>query len=130
MKKIGLISLAMVALLGFAVGLVRAAAPPQADIPDNVKQLFKNRCASCHSGRKPPHGLSWEPDKIAAAINAPSTEVVSLKIIDTANPDASYILKKVQGGKDITGRRMPPGRHLPPADLETLKAWVAGLKTN
>jgi len=128
MKKIGLICLAMVVLLGFTAGLVRAATQPQADIPDNVKQLFKNRCVSCHSGRKPPHGLSWEPDKIAAAINAPSTEVVSLKIIDTANPEASYVLKKVVGGKDISGRRMPPGRHLPAADLETLKAWLSSLK--
>ena len=130
MKKIALVSLAMLVLLGVAAVLVRASAGPQADIPDNIKQLFKKNCVSCHSGRKPPHGLSWEPEKVAAAIDAPSIELTSFKIIDTSNPDASYVLKKVLGGKEITGRRMPPGRHLSAADLETLKAWLSSLKKN
>ncbi len=57
-------------------------------------------------GKVPAQGLSWEPAKIAAAINAPSQEMPDLKIIDTASPASSYVLKKVRGDSGIKGTRM------------------------
>lgn len=113
-----------------AAVLVFAAAGAWAaeDIPEGVKTLIKQKCAVCHTGQRPPKGLSLIPGKIASAINAPSAEVPTLSIIDTANPEASYMLKKILRAGDIVGKKMPLGRTLKEADLETLKAWILGLK--
>jgi hypothetical protein len=115
-------------LLGLGMASGRAQSPGAKDIPPDVVQVIKKHCATCHTGPNPPKGLSLIPSKIAAAIDAPSREVFELKIIDTANPDAGYMLKKIMGAEGITGAKMPKGRTLPAADLEILKAWLLGLK--
>jgi mono/diheme cytochrome c family protein len=109
-------------------------APPQAknrpakEIPADVLKVFKASCASCHAGQKPPMGLSLVPGKIGAAIDAPSTEMPQLKLLDTANPEASYLLKKILGSGDISGAKMPGDEDLAEADLGILKTWILGLK--
>jgi cytochrome c2 len=99
-----------------------------AEVPENVKSVFRQRCAVCHKGVGAPKGLSWETDKISEALDAPSREVPGLKIIDTKAPEASYLLKKIRRESDITGRPMPPGKALAAEELQTLEAWLAGLK--
>ncbi|RPI97252.1 MAG: hypothetical protein EHM31_13835, partial [Candidatus Aminicenantes bacterium] len=66
--------------------LIVAVAGAWADdkVPGDVAALFQKRCAVCHKGKMPPQGLSWEPGRIAEAIDRPSAEVPELKIIDTA----------------------------------------------
>jgi len=97
------------------------------EVPDDVVSLFQKRCAVCHKGKMPPRGLSWEPARIAEAINKPSAEMPELKIIDTASPEDSYILKKVRrdGHK---GKPMPPLKALDADELKLLETWVLGLK--
>jgi mono/diheme cytochrome c family protein len=96
-------------------------------VPGDVVSLFQKRCAACHKGKMPPQGLSWEPARIAEAIDRPSAEVPELKIIDTASPEASYILKKVrrEGHK---GKPMPPLKALDADELQLLETWIMGLK--
>jgi mono/diheme cytochrome c family protein len=109
--------------------LIVAVAGAWADdkVPDDVASLFQKRCAVCHKGKMPPRGLSWEPARIAEAINKPSAEMPELKIIDTASPEDSYILKKVRrdGHK---GKPMPPLKALDADELKLLETWVLGLK--
>jgi hypothetical protein len=97
-------------------------------VPANVVSLFQKRCAVCHKGKMPPQGLSWEPARIAEAIDRPSREVPELKIIDTAAPEASYILKKIHRGEGIKGKPMPPPKALGAEELKLLEAWVLGLQ--
>lgn len=97
-------------------------------IPGNVVSLFQKRCAVCHKGKTPPQGLSFEPTQIAAAIDAPSREMPDLKIIDTAAPEASYILKKVRRESGIKGKPMPPPKALEADELKVLETWVLGLE--
>lgn len=111
-------------LLTVAVSSAWAAAK----VPGDVASLFQKRCAVCHKGKTPPRGLSWEPARIAEAIDKPSAEVPELKIIDTASPEASYILKKVRRENDIKGKPMPPLKALEADELKLLEAWVLGLK--
>ena len=96
-------------------------------IPGDVASLFQKRCAMCHKGKTPPQGLNWEPGRIAEAIDRPSAEVPELKIIDTATPEASYILKKIrrEGHK---GKPMPPLKALDTDELQLLETWILGLK--
>ena len=97
-------------------------------VPGDVVALFQKRCAVCHKGKTPPQGLSWEPTHITEAIDRPSREVPELKIIDSASPEASYILKKVHRESDIKGKPMPPMKALDDKELKLLEAWVLGLK--
>lgn len=116
---------AVVAAAALAVVLGAGAA---ADVPENVKTILRKNCAGCHKGNGAPKGLSWEPARIPEAIDAPSREVPALKVIDSATPEASYLLKKIRREKDIAGKPMPPGKALSAEELRVLEAWIAGLK--
>jgi len=118
-----MLSLCSVVLIMAAMG-----AWAQSKIPAEVASVFAKNCADCHHGKFPPQGLSWEAKKIEAAIDAPSREVPALKIIDTAAPESSYVLKKVRGERGIKGTRMPPGKALDPASLKILEDWIQSLK--
>ncbi len=100
----------------------------QDKIPGDVTTLLQKKCAVCHKGQYPPKALSWEPSRIAAAIDAPSQEVPELKIIDSAAPESSYILKKVRGESGIKGTRMPPTKALGADEIRVLETWIQGLK--
>jgi mono/diheme cytochrome c family protein len=103
--------------------------PPIGPLPSAVRAVFRQHCLDCHKGENPPRGLNLEPGRIAAAIEAASKEKPLLKIIDSANPNESYLLKKVRGDSDIVGSRMPFGeKALTPAKVEILKTWISGLK--
>ena len=121
MKRI--LSVLLVLMLAAAAG-----ARAQGKIPGNVVSLFQKRCAACHQGKSPAGGLSWEPAKIAAAIDAPSQQMPDLKIIDTASPESSYVLKKVRGESGIKGTRMPPTEALNAEEIKILETWIQGLK--
>jgi hypothetical protein len=115
-------------LLGLGMTSGRAQSAGAKDIPPNVIEVFKKHCTSCHAGPGAPKGLNLIASKIALAINATSKELPDLKIIDTAKPEAGYMLKKLEGAAGISGAKMPKGRTLAPADLEILKGWLLGLK--
>jgi hypothetical protein len=99
----------------------------QSRVPADVVSILTKNCLDCHKGKFPPRGLSWEAKKIEAAFDAPS-RIPALKIIDTAAPESSYVLKKVRGEKGIKGSRMPPGRALDPASIKILEDWIQSLK--
>jgi mono/diheme cytochrome c family protein len=126
-KKTRILFLALLTLAVAGLLSAAAAAGPQ-DVPDDVKAIFAKHCAGCHKGKNPPTGLSWEPDQILSAVDAPSRGVPASKIIDSASPEKSYLLKKVGGGSGMAGRSMPPGRALTKDEIATLTAWLEGLK--
>ncbi|MGA2534098.1 MAG: hypothetical protein ABSG19_13805 [Candidatus Aminicenantales bacterium] len=129
MKNTAWLLCVALALAGLGTALAQAKAQTGNDVPANVIEIFKKNCTGCHTGQRPPQGLSLIPSKVANAINAPSTEKPALKLIDTADPEASYLLKKIMGASDITGSRMPRGKKpLAQADIDVIKAWIQGLK--
>jgi mono/diheme cytochrome c family protein len=97
-------------------------------IPAEVQAVFKSYCVHCHTGSAPPKGLSLIPSKSAALLDAPSAENPELRIVDTKNPEASYMLKKIRRGDGIKGKPMPPPKALPAEKLQVLETWILGLK--
>jgi hypothetical protein len=116
------------ALILLAAAAAGSAARAPEDVPVAVRTLFKDHCVRCHKGRFPPQGLSWEPDRIAAAIDAPSRERPDLMIIDTSDPETSYVLKKVRGEDGIVRSAMPPDDPLTKAEIAILSEWIASLR--
>jgi len=103
-------------------------APAQSAVPADVVSVFQKYCVSCHKGKTPPQGLSWEAARIAEAIDRASNEMTELLIIDSAAPEASYVLRKVRREKDVKGKPMPPLAAIGADDLKVLETWILGLK--
>ena len=119
-----------------AFGLVplafaRGPEDPAVQVPDNVKSIIKHSCAvtGCHAGKYPASGRNYEADKfVATVVDVPSTEVPSLKLVDTATPEKSYLLAKVKGAKGIVGVRMPANRDpLTEDQIRQIEEWIQSL---
>jgi hypothetical protein len=128
MRRKAILACGCTVLAGLGAALLAATDKPSVTVPDNVAAVLERRCIECHEGQEAAMGLSLEPAKILKAVNAPSKEIPSLKIIDTTNPESSYLLKKILGAGDITGAKMPRLRPMSPPDVDILKAWILGLK--
>jgi len=128
MKRTAYLSVGLLVLAGAGAALVMAPGRGDGDIPADVLSVFKKNCVRCHTGPKPPKGLSLIPAKIASAIEAPSAEVPEAKLIVPGDPDASYLVKKIRRGDGIAGKPMPPGKALTAEEIQVLETWISGLK--
>lgn len=110
--------------IGTAGGLPVAFEPTFANIQQNV---FTPICAQCHIGATAPQGMRLdEANSYQMIVGVPSAEKPDLLRIDPRNPDASYLIRKLEGGPDIAGAQMPRGRSPLPQDvINAIRVWVA-----
>jgi len=91
-------------------------------------RIFSQGCAlsGCHAGSAAPMGLDLrEGFAFSHTVNVPSLQVPALMRVAPGNPDASYLVMKVEGSEGIVGSRMPLGMSpLPQRDLDLLRAWI------
>jgi len=101
-------------------------------VPAAIRSIIKGSCsvAGCHQGKYPAAGLNFEAEAfLSSVLDVPSKEVDGLKIVDTREPEKSYLLAKIKGESWIVGKRMPLNR--PPLtgdQIEEIETWVQGLK--
>jgi cytochrome c553 len=102
---------------------LRAVGPPPAAV---TAIIFHSSCGRCHGSDRPAVGLSLRRENFAAVmIDAPSREKPEYKLVDTENPDRSYLLMKLRGDEEIIGERMPIGSGpLPDHAIATIEAWI------
>lgn len=91
-------------------------------------EIFSPFCSECHSGASAPLGLQLDTleNTRDLTVGVNSVEVSSLERINPGNPDDSYLVRKIQGGPDIIGGRMPLNR--PPLSEEQIslvRTWVS-----
>jgi len=98
-------------------------APTFASIQQNV---FTPICTTCHAGASAPLGLRLdEASSYAAIVNTASVEVPGLRRIRPGDPDASYLIQKIEG-RAAVGSRMPLNQPaLPQATIDVIRQWVA-----
>lgn len=91
-------------------------------IQDNV---FTPVCTGCHAGAAAPLGLRLdEGASYALLVNAPSVEVPSVRRVQPGNPDASYLIQKLEGTA-ARGGRMPLNQPaLPPETIAVIRQWI------
>jgi len=111
-----------------------ASGNPNATLAWVQANVFGPICSLCHTGASAPAGLDWSSAAhICANTTHQSTEIPAMKEIATGNPDASYMIWKVQGagprgaGLDpISGGQMPLGMTpLSAATIQNMRDWVA-----
>jgi hypothetical protein len=114
----------------FSLGLKRSV--HSTDLTAQVSKIFSQNCisAGCHSGRFPPLELNLEADKFQVSLlDVSSRQVPDLKLVDTINPEKSYILMKLRGDVTITGKPMPYERDpLSSEEIETIEKWILGFE--
>ena len=111
---------------------------PPDDVPDDTVEgatlaqlqetIFTPICSQCHTGTSAPQGLRLDSEQNSYdfLVNQPSQEVPALLRVDPGDPDASYIVRKVEGGPDIQGGQMPlGGPPLEAAQITMLRDWIA-----
>lgn len=83
-------------------------------------------CTQCHAGAAAPLGLRLDAgNSFSMLVNVPSVQVPSLSRVTPGDPDASYLVQKVDG-RAAVGARMPlGGPPLSGASLQLLREWIA-----
>jgi len=101
-------------------------APLTADFQSIQDHVFTPICAQCHAGAAAPLGFRLdEGNAYAMLVNTPSVEVPSVKRVAPGQPDASYIVQKIQGIAAVGGQ-MPLGQTpLPQATIDVIRQWIA-----
>ncbi len=82
-------------------------------------------CTGCHAGAAAPLGLRLdEGASYALLVNAPSVEVPALMRVQPGNPDASYLIQKLEGTAAV-GARMPLNAPpLPQSTIDVIRQWI------
>ena len=98
--------------------------PTLASIQDNV---FTVTCAvsNCHGGAGAQYGLRLDPGFSAGnLINVPSPRDANLIRVVPGDPDASFLIQKLQGTQTV-GVRMPDGGpYLTTATVNVIRQWI------
>jgi hypothetical protein len=83
-------------------------------------------CAGCHSGLFAPHGLRLDArNSYRLLVGARSSEVPSVQRVKSGDPDASYLVQKIEGHA-AEGVRMPAsGPPLSRENIELIRQWIA-----
>lgn len=90
--------------------------------------IFTPRCTACHSGAAAPRGLRLdsEDNSFNFLVNVNADEVPSVYRVEPGNPDASYLIRKLEGGPDIVGAQMPLGATpLSEQEIARIRAWIS-----
>jgi hypothetical protein len=88
--------------------------------------IFTPVCTNCHIGAGAPQGLRLDAgNSFALLVNAPSSQVPGTLRVNPGNPNASYLVQKIEGTAAV-GARMPlGGPFLNQAQVDLVRAWIA-----
>jgi hypothetical protein len=102
------------------------ATGPLAPNFDSIQaNIFDPICEHCHAGANAPAGLRLDAaNSYASLVGVPSTEVSSVLRVAPGNPNASYLIQKLQGTAGV-GERMPAGLPaLSQSDIDIVRQWI------
>lgn len=89
--------------------------------------FFELFCTECHAGGAAPKGLDLTgADAYGRLVDRASLGSPDLLLVEPGNPDASYLVRKLDGGPGIAGRQMPRDRPArPQGEIDTIRQWIA-----
>lgn len=93
--------------------------------------VFTQRCSGCHNGSQPAGGALpgsmnlTDGNTHTSLVGVPSLEQNTVLRIAQGDPDASYLVRKVEGAAGISGQRMPlGGAPLDAGTIDQIRSWV------
>ena len=104
--------------------------PPSGSFGPNFSEIqasvFTPNCATsgCHVGANPPASLNLEAaNSYTMLVGVTSTQSAGTQRVNPTNPNASYLIQKLEG-PGVTGGQMPPSGALPQADIDVIRQWI------
>lgn len=102
----------------------------QREIFETTDQAGRQACTGCHTaaGRTPAGGLNLTSgNSYGALVGVSSGQRPGVPRVAPGNPDGSYLVRKLEGGPDIGGTRMPRGTgpYLTPGQMLVVRRWIA-----
>lgn len=102
------------------------APAPNTDFQEIQATIFTPICTNCHIGAGAPQGLRLDAaNSYALLVNVASNEVPALLRVNPGNPDASYLVQKIQGNAAVGGRMPLGGQPLPQDRIDLVRSWIA-----
>lgn len=97
----------------------------QANFDSIQNNVFDALCVGCHLGATAPAGLRLDAaNSFALLVGFASVQQPGLLRVDPGNPNASYLIQKLEGTA-ATGAQMPlNGTPLPTADIAVIRQWI------
>jgi hypothetical protein len=92
--------------------------------------IFSPDCATsgCHNATTMAAGLSLAnaDTSFAELVDEFSNQVgqQNVKLVEPGNPDASYLIRKMENAAGITGDVMPPAQALPQSEIDVIRQWI------
>jgi hypothetical protein len=101
--------------------------PITADFQSIQEHVFTPICSKCHVGASAPEGLQLDAaHSYNLLVGVPSAEEAGLLRVNPGNPDASYMLQKIEGVAGIVGGQMPLGETPLPQDTsDAIRQWIS-----
>lgn len=100
----------------------------QQEIFQSTDGAGRAACVNCHTGRIPNININFSSgvDAYALLVNVPSRQRPDLMLIAPGNPEASYLIHKLENRSGIIGLQMP--RNGPPfltaGQIQVIKRWI------
>jgi mono/diheme cytochrome c family protein len=109
-----------------ATFIVEGIQPTLTSIQDNV---FTPICSGCHTGGGGVLPASMDLTSLSLSfmnlVNVPSVQNGALDRVEPGDPDASYLIRKIEGTA-ATGVRMPPfGNTLDQETIDAIRQWIS-----
>lgn len=105
---------------------------PPVSFATNVMPIFTQNCAllGCHSGGVPAGGMlltGAASDVRARLVNVAAVGHPNAIRVIPNNADSSYIIRKLEGGPNIVGVRMPASGppYLPQSTVDIIRTWIS-----
>lgn len=101
-------------------------APLTADFTSIQDNVFTPICTRCHIGASAPEGLQLDAaHSYDLLVGVASVEQPGVLRVAPGNPDASYIIRKLEGAPGISGGQMPlGGPYLPQSTIDEIRQWI------
>ena len=101
----------------------------QQEIFNTTDSSGRPACIGCHTdnGRTPAGGLGLlEGRSYQALVSQPSRFKTGAVLVVPGDPDASYLVHKLEGAADIAGSRMPRGTgpFLTSGQMQIIRRWI------
>ena len=104
-------------------------APPVGPTFTQVQEVFTGNCAfsGCHAGPNPAANQSLEAGvAFEMIVGVASVQQSNLSRIEPNNPNDSYLIRKLEGGPNISGSQMPlGGSPLPQSTIDLIRDWIS-----
>ncbi|WP_225899566.1 c-type cytochrome [Croceicoccus gelatinilyticus] len=133
--KTNLIIMSLLALAGCSGGADEAPSPAEETatpslFAEKVAPTFQAQCATCHLTGQEQGNVSLIPAKaIENLVGVPSEEAPDILRVKAGDPDASYLVMKIEGthlDNGGSGSRMPfAGAPLTDQQIADIRQWIA-----